>query len=131
MLPPYAQLLGIVREGDRLVMPFAPHLIGAPARLHGGAVAGLMELAANMAVREALFDADARLKPVSVTVDFLRQGALEAVVAHAHINRLGRRVANVRVLAWQSDPARPIAAARLNILVERSNADAGAVVAEA
>ncbi len=73
-LPPYAELLGIEREGEVLVMRFGPHLIGAPGRLHGGAVAGLMELAANLAVREQLGDPAAGLKPVNVTVDYLREG---------------------------------------------------------
>ncbi len=100
-------------------MPFGFELIGAPGRLHGGAVAGLMELAANRAVREALLDDAVALKPVSVTVDYLREGAPVDTFARAHINRLGRRVANVRVEAWQSDEAKPIAAARLNIILER------------
>jgi uncharacterized protein (TIGR00369 family) len=119
-LPPYAAMLGIRRgEDGGFVMPFSPHLIGSPGRLHGGTVAGLMELAANVAVREALADAAVVLKPVTVTVDYLREGAMEDTFAKAHINRLGRRVANVRVEAWQADADRPIAAARLNIILER------------
>ncbi len=118
-LPPYARLLGLERAGDVWRMPFGPHLIGAPGRLHGGAVAGLMEIAANMTAREALADAAARVKPINVTVDYLRQGAPADSFAEAAILRMGRRVANVRVEAWQEDPARPIAAARLNLLIVR------------
>lgn len=121
-LPPYAELLGIEREGEVLVMRFGPHLIGAPGRLHGGAVAGLMELAANLAVREQLGDPAAGLKPVNVTVDYLREGGLRATRARATLMRLGRRVANVRVEAWQDDPDRLIAAARLNLLIVREGA---------
>lgn len=123
-LPPYAALLGIrIADGGGLVMPFAVHLIGSPGRLHGGAVAGLMELAANLAVQELLTGGQVALKPVNVTVDYLRGGAPVDTFARAHINRLGRRVANVRVEAWQADPAKPIAAARLNIILERSETD--------
>lgn len=118
-LPPYARLLGIQREGANLVMPFGPHLIGAPGRLHGGAVAGLMELAANLAARDQLDDPAASLKPINVTVDYLREGALAETRAHAILMRMGRRVANVRVEAWQSDRSRLIAAARLNLLIVR------------
>lgn len=118
-MPPYAALLGLRREGDVMVMPFQVPLIGSPGRLHGGAVAGLMEIAANVAVREALEGADAALKPVNVTVDYLREGAPEDTFAQAIIQRMGRRVANVRVEAWQGDRGRLIAAARTNILIIR------------
>jgi uncharacterized protein (TIGR00369 family) len=123
-LPAYATLLGLRREGALLVMPFATHLIGSPGRLHGGSVAGLMEIAANLAVRDALGDEPAQLKPVNVTVDYLREGAPEDCRAEAIIMRLGRRVANVRVEAWQADRNRPIAAARMNMLIVRAAAPA-------
>lgn len=125
-MPPYAAMLGLRRDGEVLVMPFQPALIGAPARLHGGAVAGLMEIAANLAVRDALQGAEATLKPVNVTVDFLREGALEDTYAEAVIQRMGRRVGNVRVDAWQGERSRLIAAARTNILIGRDDAGASA-----
>lgn len=118
-LPPYAAMLGLRRAGQTLVMPFGAHLIGSPGRLHGGAVAGLMEIAANLAVREVLGSAPAELKPVNVTVDYLREGAAEDTSAEAFLMRVGRRVANVRVEAWQGDRSRLIAAARLNLLILR------------
>lgn len=118
--PPYARLLGLDEGPDHaLSMPFAPHLIGAPGRLHGGAIAGLLELAAHRAVLAAV-GSDTNLKPISVTVDFLREGRLETTFAAGRILKLGRRVANVHAEAWQEDRTRPIAAARLNILIDRS-----------
>lgn len=116
-MPPYAAMLGLNRLGNLICMPFGPHLIGTPGRLHGGAVAGLMEIAANMTVRDAINDPEAALKPVNVTVDYLREGVLEDTHAEAFIMRLGRRVVNVRVEAWQADRGRLIAAARLNFLI--------------
>lgn len=118
-MPPYASMLGLIRSGNRLTMPFGVHLIGSPGRLHGGAVAGLMEIAANILVRDAVGDADASLKPVNVTVDYLREGAMEDTHAEAFIMRIGRRVANVRVEAWQAERTRLIAGARLNLLIVR------------
>lgn len=118
-LPPYARMLGLLMEGNRVTMPFAPLLIGSPGRLHGGSVAGLMEIAANLAVRAAVTDATAQLKPVNVTVDYLREGTMADTHAEAFIMRVGRRVANVRVEAWQDDRARLIAAARMNMLIVR------------
>lgn len=118
-LPPYAATLGIVPNPDgSLTMPFAPSLIGAPGRIHGGALAGLLELAALRAVLEAL-EPGATAKPINVTVDYLREGRMEDTHARATITRLGRRVANVRAEAWQDSPDRLVVAARLNILVDR------------
>ena len=39
--------------------------------------------------------------------------------AAAVVERLGKRIANVEAFAWQQDRARPIAAARINFLLER------------
>jgi uncharacterized protein (TIGR00369 family) len=121
-MPPYAAMLALRREGERMVMPFQTLLIGAPGRLHGGSVAGLMEITANLAVRDALNGEAAALKPINVTVDYLREGAMEDTIAQAFIQRIGRRVANVRVEAWQTDRTRLIAAARMNILILREPA---------
>ncbi len=124
-LPPYADLLGLDVEEDGdgtpvLLMPFADDVLGRPGFLHGGAIAGLLEMAAIAALRRAL-DAEGggRLKPVNVTVDFMRGGRDHPTRAAGVVTRLGTRVANVRAEAWQEDRARPIAAARMNYLLER------------
>lgn len=121
-LPPYAAMLGIKVDGNVLRMPFGTHLIGSPGRLHGGSVAGLMEMAGNFTVLTALKGARAAIKPVNVTVDYLREGAMEDSFAEAVVMRMGRRVANVRVEAWQGDRGRLIAAARMNLLIVRDEA---------
>ncbi len=61
------------------------------------------------------------MKPVTVTIDYLRGGseARGDTVAEATIERLGNRIANVEAMAWQTDRAKPIAAARINFLLER------------
>lgn len=120
---PYAATLGLsYRRGDELVltMPFAPSLIGSPGRLHGGTVAGLLEIASLTMLGLALEPGDRpRLKPISVTVDYMREGKPVDSHAVATIVRLGRRIANLRAEAWQEDRARPIAAAHMNILLDR------------
>ncbi|WP_448577688.1 PaaI family thioesterase [Thermaurantiacus sp.] len=120
--PPYAAMLGLDAVDDGLVMPFAPGLIGAPGRLHGGALAGLLEIAALRAVLDKL-PPGAQVKPVSVTVDYLREGQMRDTFARAVILRQGRRIANVRAEAWQESPDRPITAARLNILIIAASTD--------
>lgn len=123
-LPPYAEALRIEpgrESGGRLVlsMPFGDHLRGRPGFLHGGAIAGLLEIAAFAGLREALGEAAVAIKPITVTTDFMRGGRELPTFAAATITRLGRRIANVEAFAWQEDEARPIAAARLNMLLDR------------
>ncbi len=125
-LPPYARLLNLSiverDDGDLIVMPFSNDVIGRPGFLHGGAIAGLLEFAAFTTLASALGDAHATMKPVTVTVDYMRGGAesLGDTFAAAQIERLGKRIANIEAIAWQQDRARPIAATRINFLIERT-----------
>ena len=124
-LPPYAQLLGLTVERDDdgapvLVMPFGNDVLGRPGFLHGGAISGLMEMAAIVALYDALEeDGGGEVKPINVTVDFMRGGRDKPTRSRGVITRLGTRVANVEATAWQDDPAKPIAAARMNYLIVR------------
>lgn len=120
-LPPYAALLRLQAQDVagcvRFVMPFHDDVVGRPGFLHGGAIAGLLEMAGYASLREALDDETVSLKPISVTVDFLRGGTAQDTFAIGHIRRLGKRIANVEATAWQEDEARPIATARINVLL--------------
>ena len=124
-LTPYAKLLRLDHEPDPrggpplIRMPAHDGVIGRPGFLHGGAIAGLLEYAAFTALRHALGEEETVAKPITVTVDYLRGGKLEDSRARAEIIRLGRRIANLEVRAWQDDETKPIALARLNFLLER------------
>ena len=126
-LPPYAALLGLRTErsadGELLwIMPFAEQVVGRPGFLHGGAIAGLLEFAALGTVYDQLAAGGekAALKPINVTVDFMRGGTDHDTFAAAVITRLGNRVANVEAHAWQQDRTKPIAAARMNLMIRRN-----------
>jgi uncharacterized protein (TIGR00369 family) len=122
-LPPYAQLLRLRTEqqGDdlRFVMPFHEDVVGRPGYLHGGAIAGLLEFAAFTALSRAIGENVVK-KPITVTVDYMRGGTPGDTFAEAKIERLGKRMANVEAYAWQSERDKPIAAARINFLLDRS-----------
>lgn len=123
-LPPYAETLGIsIVPGDgapMLVMPFAEGVMGRPGFLHGGAIGGLLEVAAIAALRHALSaEGGGTVKPINVTVDFMRGGREKPTYAQGIVTRLGTRVANVEAQAWQDDRAKPIASARMNYLIVR------------
>jgi uncharacterized protein (TIGR00369 family) len=121
-LPPYAELLGLraERDGDGTllwIMPFREEVVGRPGFLHGGAIAGLLEFAALGTLYDAVGEEEVAVKPINVTVDFMRGGSDHDTYAAATITRLGKRVANVEAHAWQQDRAKPIAAARMNLLL--------------
>jgi uncharacterized protein (TIGR00369 family) len=122
-LPPYADLLGLeIERGDGapvLTLPFRDQVVGRPGLVHGGAIGGLLEMAAMGALLHALDGEAARIKPVTVTVDYMRGGRGRATYARGAIVRLGNRVANVDAFAWQESEDKPIARARLNYLLER------------
>ena len=123
---PYAQTMGFEASRDVqdrliLVMPFDGGKAGRPGFVHGGALAGLLETIAYQTLAETLGPDDRpRLKPVNMTVTFMR-GAVEAsTFARATIERLGRRMANVEAVAWQDDPDKPVAMAQMNVMLDRS-----------
>lgn len=123
---PYARTMGFASSRDRdgrliLSMPADEGKRGRPGFLHGGAIAGLLEAAAYMTLSDALGDDDRpRIKPVNVTVTYMR-GAVEATLfARATIERLGRRVANIEAVAWQDDEAKPVAIAQMNVMLARN-----------
>ncbi|MEO8618807.1 MAG: PaaI family thioesterase [Sphingomicrobium sp.] len=125
-MPPYGTLLGLtvdrtIGDAPRFAMPFHEDVVGRPGYLHGGAIAGLLEFAAFTTLSDAIGDDTVVMKPVTVTVDYLR-GAGESrgdTHAEAIIERLGNRIANVDVIAWQTDRERPVATARINFLLDR------------
>lgn len=121
---PYAKFLGLSVDasGAELVttMRYGDHLIGNPAlpALHGGTLGALLESAA---IFELLWRAETIVLPktITLTVDYLRSGAAVDTHARSSVTRHGRRVANVRMEAWQGDRSAPIATAHAIFLVMR------------
>jgi uncharacterized protein (TIGR00369 family) len=122
-LPPYADVLGLTQDPDDatiLVMPFGDDVVGRPSFVHGGAIGGLLEMAAIVALKVMLEqEGGGRIKPINVTIDFMRGGREKPTRAQGLVTRLGTRVANVEATAWQDDRAKPIASARMNYLIAR------------
>lgn len=119
---PYVAHLGARAElaGDEMtaILPFGEHLIGNPRlpALHGGVIGGFMELTAVIQLSIVQRGAGTP-KPIDVTVEYLRSGRPITTYARAEVKKIGRRIANVQVEAWQDSRAAPIAALRGHFLV--------------
>jgi uncharacterized protein (TIGR00369 family) len=122
---PYAKLIGIEcsRENDALIfrLPANKDNIGNPLlpAIHGGVIAGFMELAAAMHLLIATGSGSVP-KIIDFSLDYLRAGLYRDTYAHCQVWRQGRRVANVSVTAWQTSAEEPIATARAHFKIEES-----------
>lgn len=137
---PYIRFLDVefTRMGDELTgrLNFSDKLIGNPMipALHGGVVSAFLEVTAQTQLTwdivwpdlEAGGDMEEALlhgkfprtpKTINLTIDYLRSGRPRDAYARAIVQKAGRRVANVRVEAWQDSRDRPIAAAHGNFLM--------------
>jgi acyl-coenzyme A thioesterase PaaI-like protein len=122
---PYARLIGIScsRLGDDLIfrLPASRDNVGNPLlpALHGGVIAGFMELSASMHLLIGMGAAEVP-KIIDFSLDYLRAGLYRDTYAQCQVWRQGRRVANVAITAWQSTAAEPIATARAHFKIEES-----------
>jgi uncharacterized protein (TIGR00369 family) len=119
---PYARFIGLQAElaGDEMtaILPFSEHNIGntfLPA-LHGGVVGAMMEMTALAQL--ALVQKTTRpAKTIDITIEYLRPARALTTYARADVRKVGRRVANVHVEAWQEERRNPVAALRGHFLV--------------
>ena len=137
---PYNRFIGaeFTRMGDELTarLNYDWKLIGNPMipALHGGVTGAFLEITAITqlawdevwARMEAGGETAAAIdagrfpkmpKTIDLTIDYLRSGRARDAYARAHVEKAGRRVANVRVEAWQDSRDRPIAAAHGHFLM--------------
>ncbi len=121
-LIPYAGMVGleaevvdgaittVLRQRDQNI---GNYVIGA---VHGGVVAALLEHAAILHLLYAL-DVSVLPRIINLSVDYLRPCLNRDTFARGSLIKQGRRIANVRIEAWQDDPAKPCAAAHAHFLI--------------
>ena len=114
---PYVRFLGMRAElsGDEMtaILPFAPHLVGNTflQALHGGVIGAFLEMTALAQL--SVTQGSTRVhKTIDVTIEYLRPGRPLTTYARADLRKVGRRVANVHVEAWQEARSQPVAALR-------------------
>lgn len=122
-LIPYAEFVGLDvckdEHGLLTVLRANPGNIGNAiiGAVHGGVVAGLMEHAASFHLLDELSEAQRIPRIINVSIDYLRPALDKDTFARGEVVKQGKRVANVRVTAWQDDENRPVAAAHAHFLI--------------
>lgn len=120
---PYARLIGIqvMRLGEEMVfqLPINKDNIGNPIlpALHGGVLAGFMELSAMLQLMVSM-NSPSFPKIIDFSVDYLRAGLSRDTFATCQIWRQGRRVGNVAITAWQARSDEPVATARAHFKLD-------------
>ncbi|HEX5661426.1 MAG TPA: PaaI family thioesterase [Polyangiales bacterium] len=119
---PFCRFVGaeaaLVHTQVRVHLPYQPILIGNTfvKALHGGVVGASLELAALL---QLIHERGLPLpKTIDFTIDYLRLARTESLYAVADVQRLGRRVANVRMRAYQADEQQPVALGRGHFLLD-------------
>ena len=121
-LIPYAQTVGLEsfmdKQGMITVLRFRESNIGnyLIRAIHGGVVGALLE---HAGILHLLAETETAVVPkiVNLSVDYLRPCLAADTFARGTVIKQGRRVANVRVQAWQNSPQRPVAAAHAHFLL--------------
>lgn len=122
-LIPYTGFVGIGCESDAeglfCRLASRPSNMGNTVleAIHGGVVGALLEHTAAM---QLLWESELERLPkiVNLSVDYLRPAlCAHDLLARGSVVKQGRRVANVRVEAWQQDPRRPVAAAHAHFIL--------------
>lgn len=121
-LIPYARTVGMEAmtdaDGLLVVLRFRESNIGnttLPA-IHGGVVGALME---HAAILHLLVETESAVVPkiINLSIDYLRPCLAADTFARGAVLKQGKRVANVRMTAWQDEPARPVAAGHAHFLL--------------
>jgi len=121
-LIPYFGYLGmkVQAQGDEILcsLPENGKFTGNPTlpAIHGGVVGAFLESTALVHLL-ATQEITKVPKIITFTVDYLRSAKVADCFAVAEITKPGRRVANMRIHAWQQNRNKPIATANANFLV--------------
>ena len=120
---PYAGFAGFELQKDNqgllTVLKADPENIGNViiGAVHGGVIGGLLEHAASFHLLDEIDTLERIPRIVNVSIDYLRPALNKDTFARGLVIKQGRRVANVRVSAWQEDENRPVAAAHAHFLI--------------
>lgn len=109
-----AELKAVDRGRARLELAYKDAFVGDPDTgvIAGGIVTALLDSACGYAVWSALPEFRS-IATLDLRIDYMRPARpREVLQAEAECYKLGRSVAFVRALAFESDPADPVAAAQ-------------------
>lgn len=125
---PYARFLGlslrVVEDHVQGTLAFLPTNEGNPRvhALHGGTIGALLEFTAIGHVIH-VSPTLAVPKTINLTIEYLRSADLVDTFARCKVERIGKRIAVIRAVAYQGDAAKPVATATAHFLLSPPDAD--------
>jgi uncharacterized protein (TIGR00369 family) len=121
-----AEVLEIEPRRALLRLPYQEAFVGDPSTgvIAGGVVTALLDQTCGYAVWASL-DQFSPIATLDLRIDYMRPARpREALQAQAECYKLGRAIAFVRGLAFETDPADPVAAAQGVFVLTGKNAQA-------
>ncbi len=106
------QLVRHDAEGCVVRVPYAEHLVGDPDTgvVHGGVLTALLDNTCGMAVRPGAGEEPISMATLDLRIDYLAAAEPgREIFAEAVCFKRTRHIAFVRAIAYQDDPADPIA----------------------
>ncbi len=119
---PYANFIGMqmVQYGEDYLfhLPQKQSNLGNPTlpALHGGVIAGFVEHSASIFLIIKMAQPK-QPKIIDFSIDYLRAGHFKDTYCVCEIARIGRKIANVQMKAWQTTQDEPIVLARAQFLL--------------
>src|SRR4051794_4699683 len=89
-------------------LAYDPKLLGRPGFIHGGVIAGCLDLVCAAAA-EAEATGRQRVERISAATEFLRAAGERSLQAEALLFYRGKRSFIVEATCWQDEPSRPVA----------------------
>lgn len=120
---PYGNFIGskarLYEEKLNLMLDPRQSNIGNPSlpAIHGGVIAGFLELASIIEVLYWL-EIDCFPKVIDFSIDYLRPARYKTTYASCEILRQGNKLVNTSVIAWQDNKNLPVASARCHFLIK-------------
>lgn len=120
-----AEWLGLTAErldNTTFRMTFSEKHVGNPAKcaLHGGVIGAFLEVAAQYEL-ERLVKSDCSISLINLDIDYLATSSAADMFAMATAKRIGRRIAFVEAIGWQTDESAPIAVGRFRFKIKSTH----------
>ena len=111
------RVLSKTKEEILTSMNFEQQFVGNPImrNFHGGIIASYLEASASLLILNKM--ENNTLKPINLSIDYIRPAGPRPMKGYAKLIRSGRRMSTIEATAWQMDAEKPVAKSVLHFLM--------------